>query len=149
MEALVTGLVDNWPQYLLKHRRLFTIGLCFFMFVCGIPMCAEVKSWYLRINAKQYLICSQYKKLSLIDIYNFQFISFQGGVYLFKILDFYSCSGMSLLWVVFFQTIAIGWFFGAARFCDCVEQMTGSRPNIFFYLCWKFFAPAVMIVSVT
>jgi len=43
------------------------------------------------------------------------------------------------------QTIAIGWFFGAARFCDCVEQMTGSRPNIFFYLCWKFFAPAVMI----
>jgi solute carrier family 6 GABA transporter-like protein 1 len=109
VEALVTGLVDNWPQYLLKHRRLFTVGLCFFMFVCGIPMCAE------------------------------------GGVYLFKILDFYSCSGMSLLWVVFFQTIAIGWFFGAARFCDCVEQMTGSRPNIFFYLCWKYFAPAVMI----
>ena len=82
-------------------------------------------------------------------IYIFQYIYFQGGVYLFKILDFYSCSGMSLLWVVFFQTIAIGWFFGAARFCDCVEQMTGSRPNIFFYLCWKFFAPAVMIVSLT
>ena len=52
VEALVTGLVDNWPQYLLKHRRLFTVGLCFFMFVCGIPMCAEVKSWYLRMNAK-------------------------------------------------------------------------------------------------
>ena len=82
------------------------------------------------------------------NTYNFQFIYLQGGVYLFKILDFYSCSGMSLLWVVFFQTIAIGWFFGAARFCDCVEQMTGSRPNIFFYLCWKYFAPAVMIVSV-
>ena len=72
---------------------------------------------------------------------------FQGGIYLFKIFDFYSCSGMSLLWVVFFQTIAIGWFFGAQRFCDCVEQMTGSKPNKFFYLCWKFFAPAVMIVS--
>ena len=54
---------------------------------------------------------------------------------------------MSLLWVVFFQTIAIGWCFGAAKFCDCVEQMTGTRPNIFFYLCWKFFAPAVMVVS--
>merc|ERR1712136_381146 len=109
VEALVTGLVDNWPQYLLKHRRLFTVGLCSFMFLCGVPMCTE------------------------------------GGVYLFKILDFYSCSGMSLLWVVFFQTIAIGWCFGAAKFCDCVEQMTGTRPNIFFYLCWKFFAPAVMV----
>jgi solute carrier family 6 GABA transporter-like protein 1 len=72
----------------------------------------------------------------------------QGGVYLFKIMDFYSCSGMSLLWVVFFQTIAIGWCFGAAKFCDCVEQMTGTRPNMWFYLCWKYFAPAVMIVSI-
>ena len=32
----------------------------------------------------------------------------------------------------------------AARFCDCVEQMTGRRPGLFWYLCWKFFAPAVM-----
>ena len=42
VEALVTGLVDNWPQYLLKHRRLFTIALSVFMFLCGIPMCTEV-----------------------------------------------------------------------------------------------------------
>ena len=33
------------------------------------------------------------------------------------------------------------------RFCDCVEQMTGRRPNIFWFLCWKYFAPAVMFVS--
>ena len=43
VEALVTGLVDNWPQYLLKHRRLFTVGLSVFMFLCGIPMCTEVR----------------------------------------------------------------------------------------------------------
>ena len=60
-------------------------------------------------------------------------------------MDFYSCSGMSLLWVVFFQTIVIGWFFGADRFCNCVEQMTGHKPGIFWFLCWKYFAPAVMI----
>ena len=51
---------------------------------------------------------------------------------------------MALLWVCFFQTIAIGWVFGAERFCDCVEQMTGIRPNMFWYLCWKYFAPLVM-----
>jgi len=61
-------------------------------------------------------------------------------------MDFYSASGMSLLWVCFFQTIAIGWFFGAKKFCDCVEQMTGQRPGMFWYLCWKYFAPLVMIV---
>ena len=30
------------------------------------------------------------------------------------------------------------------RFCDCIEQMTGHKPNIFWYLCWKYFAPLVM-----
>ncbi len=110
MEALVTGLVDNWPDVLLKYRRWFTIGICLFMFVLGLPMTTE------------------------------------GGVYLFQIMDFYSASGMSLLWVCFFQTIAIGWFFGAQRFCDCIEQMTGHKPSKFWYLCWRFLAPAVMLV---
>ena len=40
--------------------------------------------------------------------------------------------------------MAIGWVFGAERFCECVEQMTGHRPNKFWYLCWKYFAPMVM-----
>ena len=53
---------------------------------------------------------------------------------------------MSLLWVCFFQTITIGWFFGAEKFCDCVEQMTGNRPGYFWFICWKFLAPAVMLV---
>jgi len=108
VEALVTGIVDNWSEHLLQHRRKFTIGLCLFLLCLGIPLCSH------------------------------------GGIYLFQLMDFYSCSGLALLWVCFFQTIAIGWFFGAQRFCDCVEQMTGHMPNIFWYLCWKYFAPAVM-----
>ena len=71
----------------------------------------------------------------------------EGGVYLFQLMDFYSASGMSLLWVCFFQTITIGWFFGTDKFCDAVEQMTGTKPGKFWYLCWKFLAPAVMLVS--
>jgi len=109
VEALVTGVVDNWPHLLMKHRKLFTVGMCFFMFLLGLPMCTE------------------------------------GGVYLFQLMDFYSASGMSLLWVCFFQTITIGWFFGAEKFCDCVEQMTGNRPGYFWFICWKFLAPAVML----
>ena len=42
----------------------------------------------------------------------------QGGIYLFQLLDFYSCSGLALLWVTFFQTIAIGWFFGTQRWIN-------------------------------
>ena len=42
VEAIVTGLVDNYPQTLLKHRKLFTVGLCAFMFILGLPMCTNV-----------------------------------------------------------------------------------------------------------
>jgi len=109
VEALVTGLVDNWPDQLLKHRRTFTVGLCILLFILGLPLCTH------------------------------------GGIFMFQLMDFYAASGMALLWVCFFQTIAIGWFFGAERFSDCVEQMTGRKPHIFWYLCWKYFAPAVMV----
>jgi len=109
VEGLVTGIVDNWPDKLLKHRKKFTVGLCIVLFSLGLPMCTN------------------------------------GGVYLFQLMDFYSCSGMALLWVCFFQTVVIGWVFGAEKFSDCVEQMTGVRPNMFWILCWKYFAPAVML----
>ena len=43
-------------------------------------------------------------------------------------MDIYSAPAMVLLWICFIQTVAIGWIFGAARFCDCVKQMTGHKP---------------------
>lgn len=61
-------------------------------------------------------------------------------------MDFYSASGLPLLWSCFFQTIAISWIFGADKFCDCVHQMMGIRPNKFWYICWVYLAPAVMVV---
>ncbi|CAK9831516.1 Sodium- and chloride-dependent GABA transporter 1 [Anthophora retusa] len=67
-----------------------------------------------------------------------------GGVYIFQLMDFYSASGMSILWVCFFQTIAISWIFGANKFCDCIHQMMGIRLNKFWYICWVVFAPVIM-----
>lgn len=68
-----------------------------------------------------------------------------GGAYIFQLMDFYSVSGMSLLWVCFFQTIAIGWIFGAKNFSACIKSMMGIEVNKFWYACWVVFAPAVMV----
>ncbi|XP_018324481.1 sodium- and chloride-dependent GABA transporter 1 [Agrilus planipennis] len=70
----------------------------------------------------------------------------QGGMYVFQLMDYYSASGMSLLWVCFFQTVAISWVFGTNRLSDCVEQMLGFRPGKFWTICWQYFAPFVMII---
>lgn len=70
----------------------------------------------------------------------------QGGAYIFQIMDFYSASGMCLLWVCFFQTIAISWVFGAEKFAKCIKEMTGSTPRWFWIISWKYLAPSVMLV---
>ena len=62
-------------------------------------------------------------------------------------MDFYSASGLSLLWICFFETVAVSWFYGAARFSKNIEEMLGYQPWIFWRLCWLVFAPLVMGVS--
>jgi len=109
VESLMTGLVDNWPHILQPHRKKFTLAMCIFMLILGIPMITN------------------------------------GGAYLFQLMDFYAASGMSLLWCVFFQTIAIAWVFGAKKFYLCIEHMIGYKVNWYWYICWVLLAPAFML----
>ncbi|XP_044732020.1 sodium- and chloride-dependent GABA transporter 1-like [Chrysoperla carnea] len=69
-----------------------------------------------------------------------------GGIYIFQLMDYYSASGISLLWICFFESISISWIFGVDNFSQCISEMTGKRPGLFLRLCWKYFAPFVMVV---
>lgn len=108
-EALMTGLVDNWPELLRPHRKKFTLGMTVFMCLLGLPMITR------------------------------------GGIYVFQLMDFYAASGLSLVWCVFFQTVAICWVFGAKKFYVCIEHMVGYRVNYYWFVCWVFLAPAFMV----
>ncbi|XP_053408806.1 sodium- and chloride-dependent taurine transporter-like isoform X2 [Mercenaria mercenaria] len=67
----------------------------------------------------------------------------EGGMYVFQLFDYYSASGLVLLWVCFFEAVVIGWVFGADKFVDAVEHMTGHRVSVWFVICWKFILPAL------
>jgi len=112
-EALMTGLVDNWPETLRPHRKKFTLLVTIFMAILGLPMITR------------------------------------GGIYVFQLMDFYAASGLSLVWCVFFQTIAICWIFGAKKFYTCIEMMVGYRVNYYWYVCWVFLAPIFMVFLFT
>uniref|UniRef100_A0A3B3D6U9 Transporter n=1 Tax=Oryzias melastigma TaxID=30732 RepID=A0A3B3D6U9_ORYME len=66
-----------------------------------------------------------------------------GGLYVFQIYDHFSCSGASLLLLSIFQSLAIGWVYGAERFSSNIRDMTGYSPLPVFKLCWKYLTPAV------
>lgn len=36
----------------------------------------------------------------------------QGGMYVFQLLDYYSCNGACIFFLTVFQSLAVGWAFG-------------------------------------
>ncbi|XP_061683677.1 sodium- and chloride-dependent GABA transporter 2-like [Syngnathoides biaculeatus] len=71
----------------------------------------------------------------------------EGGMYIFQIFDYYACSGACILFVCVFESLAVGWIFGAERLCGAIKDMTGERVNPFFKFCWLFLTPFISMGS--
>ncbi|KAJ3605850.1 hypothetical protein NHX12_027893 [Muraenolepis orangiensis] len=71
----------------------------------------------------------------------------EGGMYVFQLFDYYACNGACILFLCVFETLALGWIFGAEQVYGKIKDMTGVRPNIFFKLCWLYLTPLVSLVA--
>nr|CAB3266312.1 sodium- and chloride-dependent GABA transporter 3-like [Phallusia mammillata] len=70
------------------------------------------------------------------------------GIYIFELIFFYGASGISLIFIVLVETIAVGWLWDAAQFKRDVKQMTGSDLSRFFIYCYKYVTPLVSLVPI-
>ncbi|XP_034018978.1 sodium- and chloride-dependent betaine transporter-like [Thalassophryne amazonica] len=71
----------------------------------------------------------------------------EGGIQLFQLVDTYGPSGTSILFIAFFETIAIGWVYGADRFFDNIQDMIGYKPFPVLKYCWLFITPLICGVT--
>lgn len=67
----------------------------------------------------------------------------EGGIHTFKIFDAFGASGFSLLWLSFWEAVAIGWGYGGEKYLQTVERMTGVKCSRYFVMCWKYLTPLV------
>lgn len=71
----------------------------------------------------------------------------EGGMFVFQLLDYYACNGACILFLCVFETLALGWIFGVDKLYDIIKDMTGTRANYFFKLCWLYLTPLVSLGS--
>ncbi|EDS40164.1 sodium- and chloride-dependent neurotransmitter transporter [Culex quinquefasciatus] len=66
------------------------------------------------------------------------------GSYIFQLMDSFAGS-YTLLIIAFFECIGVSYIYGIKRFADDIELMTGSRPHLYWMLCWKYISPIAML----
>ncbi|XP_041672100.1 sodium- and chloride-dependent GABA transporter 2-like [Cheilinus undulatus] len=67
----------------------------------------------------------------------------EAGAYILQIFDHYVCSGPTLLLMAIFQSVVIGWIYGADRFSDNIEDMIGYKPSPLLKYCWMYCTPVI------
>ncbi|KAG5684894.1 hypothetical protein PVAND_014104 [Polypedilum vanderplanki] len=70
------------------------------------------------------------------------------GSYIFQLMDSFA-GNYTLLIIAFFECISVSYVYGLRRFADDIELMTGSRPHIYWMLCWKYISPIAMLTILT
>ncbi|XP_051266901.1 sodium- and chloride-dependent GABA transporter 3-like [Dicentrarchus labrax] len=71
----------------------------------------------------------------------------EGGIYVFQLIEFYGSTRVCQNFMAVCECLAVGWIFGADRFTNIIEDMTGQRPSVFFKLCWKYIIPLLSLTS--
>lgn len=94
---------------------------------------------------KKKLICHEILVLAICSIsfaVGLPYIT-QGGIYFFQLVDHYAVSN-SIMYIAFFEVIAVAWFYGAGRLAKNIELMSGEKTYFYFKFCWVIAAPILI-----
>ncbi|XP_034548039.1 sodium- and chloride-dependent GABA transporter ine [Notolabrus celidotus] len=72
----------------------------------------------------------------------------KGGIYVFQLMDHYTAV-VSLVFLAFFEVVAVCWIFGVPKISLMVKRMLGKTPNIFFRACWQVLCPMLVLCILT
>jgi solute carrier family 6 amino acid transporter-like protein 5/7/9/14 len=108
VETIIGSIIDEFPEFLRPRRRLFTLFVCFIMFLMGIPLIT------------------------------------QGGIFIVTLLDWYTLL-FSFSIISLCELVAIMYIYGYKRFSEDIKMMVGSKPPVYFTICWLVISPITLL----
>ncbi|XP_039611013.1 sodium- and chloride-dependent GABA transporter ine [Polypterus senegalus] len=69
----------------------------------------------------------------------------QVGIYTFQLMDHYTAI-VSVMFLAFFEVVAICWIYGVCRLSQNVQEMMGKEPSLFFRMCWIVVSPGLVTI---
>lgn len=138
---MATSIQDgfpNWIKRLLLCHEMLVLIICTVSFLFGLPNVTQVRLK----TGKGLKKC----RVSFPErVFSTFFFTPQGGIYFFQLIDHYAAS-ISIMFLAFFEVIAISWFYGVSRLCNNVKEMTGRKPSVYFRFCWLIASPLLIMV---
>ncbi|XP_017760556.1 PREDICTED: sodium-dependent nutrient amino acid transporter 1-like isoform X1 [Eufriesea mexicana] len=67
-----------------------------------------------------------------------------GGQYILNLVDYFGGTFI-IVFLAFFEVIAISWVYGVDNFLDDTEFMVGSRPSFYWRFCWCYLTPLTLL----
>lgn len=168
LEAIITAVMDEYPDQLYHRRELFVLCLVVVCFLGSLSTLTnasfhtsnKIKETYrLHHSWPDWIECR-----------------WQGGAYVVKLLEEFGV-GSSIIAVGFLEAIAVSWFYGTlrsrrlttvlffkeqtppplgliyfspslgiSRFSSDVQAMLGKAPGLFWRVCWVAISPAFLAV---
>ena len=113
LECVITGLMDEFKTLFEKlhiNREMFTGMVITVSFLVALSCVTPVKMQWIQILF--IFLLNLFTKKSHQDFKSvLHLFIFQGGIYVFTMLENY-VAGLSLLTTVFFEAIAVSWIYG-------------------------------------
>ncbi|KAG5684760.1 hypothetical protein PVAND_013974 [Polypedilum vanderplanki] len=68
----------------------------------------------------------------------------QAGIYFFQLIDHYVAS-VTILFVAFFEIVAVAWLYDIKRLRKNIKEMTSKNPSVYIRFCWVITAPFILL----
>ncbi|XP_043279000.1 sodium-dependent nutrient amino acid transporter 1-like isoform X1 [Venturia canescens] len=147
-----TGLAFiSYPDALSRFTvvpQLFAVMFFVMMFVLGTGSAMALCVGILGILCDHFPNTQQWKMALILCIVGFLFglpYVTPGGQWFVTLIDYYGGTFIALV-VGLLQIVTVSWFYGLGNFLNDIEFMLGSRPNLYWRLCWSIITPVFMII---